>query len=232
MCGCILGWRSVTYHNLVTVTLNLTSDLVSRNCCISPIFFEIGIPNLVCKCILWYLSVTNHFWVTVTLTSDLVFKNYCVQSISPILFDVGIPNLEWWFLLGWRSGAYHFESFWPWHWLLASFLVFSCYITAIFPQMCLILDQFLWGHWSRVCDISCCYYDSFRQSHIYSSKMHEKIHKNEKKNVPLIVTGNPIFILTTCMRKSTRMKSFCFYDSYRQNHIFILATFMRKFTRI
>ena len=155
MCGCILGWRSVTYHNLVTVTLNLTSDLVSRNWCISPIFFEIGIPNLVCKCILGCLSVTNHFWVTVTLTSDLVFKNYCVQSISPILFDVGIPNLGWWFLLGWRSGAYHFESLWPWHWLLASFLGFSCYIIAIFPQICLMLDQFLWGHSSRVCDISC-----------------------------------------------------------------------------
>ena len=157
MCGCILGWRSVAYHNLVTVTLNLTSDLVSRNCCISPIFFEIGIPNLVCKCILGCLSVTNHFWVTVTLTSDLVFKNYCIQSISPILFDVGIPNLGWWFLLGWQSGAYHFESLWPWHWLLASFLVFLCYITAIFPQMCLILDQFLWGHSSRVCDISCLF---------------------------------------------------------------------------
>ena len=145
MCGCILGWGSVAYHNLVTVTLNLTSDLVSRNCCISPIFFEIGIPNLECKCILGCLSVTNLFWVTVTLTSDLVFKNYCVQRISPIIFDVGIPNFGWWFLLGWRSGAYHFESLWPWHWLLASFLVFSCYITAIFPQMCLILDQFLWG---------------------------------------------------------------------------------------
>ena len=143
------------------MTLNLTSDLVSRNCCISPIFFEIGIPNLVCKCILGYLSVTNHFWVTVTLTSDLVFKNYCVQSISPILFDVGIPNLGWWFLLGWRSGAYHFESFWPWHWLLASFLVFSCNITAIFPQMCLILDQFLWGHSSRVCDISCLFWPAY-----------------------------------------------------------------------
>ena len=32
VCGCILGWRSVAYHNWVTVTLNLTSDLVSRNC--------------------------------------------------------------------------------------------------------------------------------------------------------------------------------------------------------
>ena len=78
------------------MTLNLTSDLFSRNWCISPIFFEIGIPNLVCKCILGCLSVTNYFWVTVTLTSDLIFKNHCVQSISAILFDVGIPNLGWW----------------------------------------------------------------------------------------------------------------------------------------
>ena len=72
------------------MTLNLTSDLVSRIWYISPIFFEIGIPNLVCKCILGCLSVTNYFLVTVTLTSDPVFKNYCVQSISAILFDVGI----------------------------------------------------------------------------------------------------------------------------------------------
>ena len=32
VCECILGWGSVAYHNWVTVTLNLTSDLVSRNC--------------------------------------------------------------------------------------------------------------------------------------------------------------------------------------------------------
>ena len=37
---------------------------------------------------------------------------------------------------------------------------FSClkhisYITANFPQMCLMLDQFLWGHLSRDYDISC-----------------------------------------------------------------------------
>ena len=40
-------------------------------------------------------------------------------------------------------------------WLLASLIGFSCYITANFPQMCLMLDQFLWGHSSCVCDISC-----------------------------------------------------------------------------
>ena len=42
---------------------------------ISPIFFEVGIPNLVCGYILGWRSVAYHFRVTVTLTltSDLVF---------------------------------------------------------------------------------------------------------------------------------------------------------------
>ena len=41
---------------------------------ISPIFFEVGIQNLVCGYILGCWSVTYHFRVTVTLTSDLVFR--------------------------------------------------------------------------------------------------------------------------------------------------------------
>ena len=90
------SWDDEVSHTIIkSLTLNLTSDLVSRNWCISPIFFERGIPNLVCKCNFGCPSVTNHFLITVTLTSDPVFKNYCVQSISPILFDVGIPNLGW-----------------------------------------------------------------------------------------------------------------------------------------
>ena len=40
---------------------------------ISLIFFEVGIPNLVCECIMGWQSVTYNFQVTVTLTSDLVF---------------------------------------------------------------------------------------------------------------------------------------------------------------
>ena len=42
---------------------------------ISPIFFEVGIPNLVCGYILEWRNVAYHFRVTVTLTltSDLVF---------------------------------------------------------------------------------------------------------------------------------------------------------------
>ena len=46
----------------------------NNNCVrsISLLLFEIGIPNLVCECILGWLSVLYHFQVTVTLTSDLV----------------------------------------------------------------------------------------------------------------------------------------------------------------
>ena len=39
---------------------------------ISLILFEIGIPNLVCECILGCWSVLCHLQVTMTLTSDLV----------------------------------------------------------------------------------------------------------------------------------------------------------------
>ena len=85
--------------------------------CISPIFFEVGIPNLVCGCILRWGSVAYHFRVTesLTLTSDLVFivikcpsVPLCVRCISPIFFEVGIPNLMCGCILGWRSVAYHF----------------------------------------------------------------------------------------------------------------------------
>ena len=36
--------------------------------------FGVGIPNLLCECILGKRSVTNHFGVTMTLTSDLIFR--------------------------------------------------------------------------------------------------------------------------------------------------------------
>ena len=52
----------------ILVTLPLTSDLVSRIWYISPIFFEVGIPNLVCGCIVGWQSAMYSFWVNVTLT--------------------------------------------------------------------------------------------------------------------------------------------------------------------
>ena len=41
---------------------------------ISHLFFEVGIPILVCGYILGWWSVAYHFWVTVTLIFDLVFR--------------------------------------------------------------------------------------------------------------------------------------------------------------
>ena len=54
--------------------------------------FELGIPILVCECILGWWSVLFHLWVTVTLTSDLVFRKI-VSGAYLILLKVGIPNL-------------------------------------------------------------------------------------------------------------------------------------------
>ena len=56
--------------------MTLTSDLVLKiivsGACL--ILFELGIPNLVCGCILGKRSVIYHFRVNVNLTSDLVFR--------------------------------------------------------------------------------------------------------------------------------------------------------------
>ena len=115
MCGCILGWGSVAYHFRLTVTL--TSDLVyivitmsGRPSvpllvrCISPIFFEVGIPNLMCGCFLGWRSVAYHFRVTVilALTSDLVFK--IIVSGAYLLYYL---SLVCWCILKWGSVAYH-----------------------------------------------------------------------------------------------------------------------------
>ena len=66
----------VTYHFRVNVTLTLTIYLVVRIFVSQTylIFFEVGIPNLVCICILGRQSVTYHFGVTVSLISDLVLR--------------------------------------------------------------------------------------------------------------------------------------------------------------
>ena len=74
--------------------MTLTSDLVLRIIVssLSCEFFEEGISNLVCGCILEWRSVTYHFRVTVTLTSDQIF-GIMVSKAYLILFDVGTSNL-------------------------------------------------------------------------------------------------------------------------------------------
>ena len=56
-----IGMTECHYHFRVTVTL--TSDLVFKNYCvwsISLIFFEVGIPNFVCECIMGWRSRECH----------------------------------------------------------------------------------------------------------------------------------------------------------------------------
>ena len=93
------------YHLQITVTL--TSDLMSR-ISITSILFEVGIPNLVCGCILGWLSVAYHFLVTVTLTSDLFFRIIMLRAFFSILFELGIPNLVCGCNSGWQSVMYQF----------------------------------------------------------------------------------------------------------------------------
>ena len=64
----------VESHILFSATVTLTSDLVLIIIMSGAflILFEKGIPNLVCECILGWLSVLYHLRVTVTLTPDLV----------------------------------------------------------------------------------------------------------------------------------------------------------------
>ena len=71
MCECILEWRIVRSYFPVNVTLN--SDLVSR-IGITSLFFEVGIPNLVCGCILGWPSLVYTFQVTVTFSFGLVLE--------------------------------------------------------------------------------------------------------------------------------------------------------------
>ena len=78
------------YYLQVTVTLNLTSDLVFRlnvSGAYLLLLFKVGIPNLVCECILGWRSVQFHFQVFVTLTSDLVSR-IDIESGAYLLYSL------------------------------------------------------------------------------------------------------------------------------------------------
>ena len=74
----------VAYSNC-TVRPCVRPSVPLRVRCISPRFFEVGIPNLVCGYILGWQSVAYHFPVTVTLTSDLVFR-IIVSGAYPLYY--------------------------------------------------------------------------------------------------------------------------------------------------
>ena len=95
--------------------------------CISPLFFDVGIPNLMCGCILGWRNVAYHFWVTVTLTSDLVNIVITLSirpSVRPSRFVAGayllyslMNKFQIWCAdvsLDGRVSGTIFWSLWPW----------------------------------------------------------------------------------------------------------------------
>ena len=69
-----MGPWSVVYHPWVIMTLTLTSDQVSRICFeagANPVFFEVGIQNLVCGCTLGWQSVAYHFLLRLLLLPSI-----------------------------------------------------------------------------------------------------------------------------------------------------------------
>ena len=72
---------------------------------ISLLSFEVGIPNLMCECILEWWIVPSYFPVSVILNTDLVSR----IGITSLFFEVGIPNLVCGCILGWPSLVYTFR---------------------------------------------------------------------------------------------------------------------------
>ena len=76
------GWPSVAYQFWVTVTL--TSDLVFRIIMFGAflyISFELGIPNLVCGCILGWQSVMYQFCDLDLISTIIVSGAYFIYHL-------------------------------------------------------------------------------------------------------------------------------------------------------
>ena len=117
---------------------------------ISLILFEIGVPNLVCGCILGWWSVTCYLQSTVTLTSDLVLRISCLEHIDDNFYSRN-PKFCVWIPLGMAECCLQFLV--TLTLTLTSDLISRLFlhleqisfVTNNLPQMCLMLDKFLWG---------------------------------------------------------------------------------------
>ena len=76
--------------------MTLTSDLVLELSCLEifSILFELGIPNLVCGCILGWQSVMYQFCDLDPISAIILSGAYL------ILFEGGIPNLLYGYIFG------------------------------------------------------------------------------------------------------------------------------------
>ena len=92
-------WEAYSNH---TVPLTVRPSVPLRVRCISPIFSEVGIQNLVCGCIMEWGSIAYHYQVivTMTLTSDLVLRKMCLSlndsfgAVITFLSHVLYPSIQ------------------------------------------------------------------------------------------------------------------------------------------
>ena len=100
VCDCGISWS----YSLTIFGRHILIALSVRPCVrpsrfrvrsISPIFFEIGIPNLVSGYILGWLSVAYHFRFTLTLTSDLVFRIIVSGAYLLVLYYLRYESQIW-----------------------------------------------------------------------------------------------------------------------------------------
>ena len=119
------------------------------------------------------------------LTCDLVSRIIAFEAYSLCFFRYICRNPKFgvWITLGmsewcipfWVTLTLTLTSDLISRFFVSSFLCFSYlehniifFITNNFPQMCLMLDQFFWGHPSGYCDISCCILRSCQLNFLYN----------------------------------------------------------------
>ena len=101
--------------------------------CISPIFFEVGIPNFVCGCIIGWRSAEYHFRVSETYTSGLVFR--IIVSGAYLLYYLRQESQIWCVHASW---AYHY-------WLIVTMTLTSDLVS----RNCIEPGAYLYILWDR-----------------------------------------------------------------------------------
>ena len=94
-----------SFYSNHTVRPSVSPSVTLRVRCISPIFFDVGIPNLMRGCILGWRSVSYHLQVTVTLTSDLVFR--IIVSGAYLLYYLRWESQIWCVDASWDDKVSH-----------------------------------------------------------------------------------------------------------------------------
>ena len=172
MCGCILGWRSVAYHNWVTVTLNLTSDLVSWKLhwvwCISPIFL---------------LYPATKVWRGIMLYPSVSVRLSVRPSVRPSVRAHHFRSITWVFIHGIFSNFAYI--------LLSAMSGVGLLMGKIRPFLTELLPFFVLEKWFLAC-YSFTVHDIWMKLHRYVA--HQRLHivtKDRHSDLPSLWVIRP-----------------------------------------